>query len=64
MTRWTREQPTVEGWYWYKDQKTPEQPVFVYQTTNGSLCELWRGDLQDLDNLRGEWAGPIPEPEE
>ena len=60
--KWTREPPTVPGWYWVrlKGASTPWMREF----------ELVDGELLDEENKRPsrygrcEFAGPIPEPEE
>jgi len=51
--QWTREAPTVPGWYWYRCGDT--QPE-VYQYTDSF-------PTMDENHPR-EWSGPIPEPEE
>ena len=66
---WSRERPTVAGWYWWRDHGYnhggPELCNIV-DTKNGLHCFFASYDDQecpliDLDN--GEWA-PIPMPRE
>lgn len=32
---WTRDIPQKEGWYWYRDECTPDTIVEVYQDADG-----------------------------
>ena len=63
--RWTRERPSVPGWYWRRDKdyndNTPEICRIVLEST-GLHCyfateEDKECDLVSLDS--GEWQGPI-----
>lgn len=56
--KWTKERPTVEGWYWYRDDNRAAQIVGV-----GKRAGFMDGKVVELDELSGEWAGPIPPPE-
>jgi hypothetical protein len=62
--RWTRNKPTVPGWYWWKtyavmtNQEAGTSIVFVAEDR---YCSI-EGDY--VENLGGEWAGPLPLPEE
>ena len=67
--RWTREKPTEEGWYWYRDKVT--EPIMSLITTldHKLVMNAYRRYQNALiDRLDGEydeeWAGPIPEPED
>lgn len=50
--KWTNEKPTQEGWYWHHIP-----PAF------GTVIEYYDPEISDSETI-GEWAGPIPEPEE
>lgn len=67
--RWTREKPTQEGWYWYRDKVT--EPIMSLITTLDHQLVMnayRRYQNAFIDRLDGEydeeWAGPIPEPED
>jgi len=72
---WTREKPTVEGMYWYKESDNISMAVEVFRErvffTNGTSADgelLYHMPGYDfdlsVDESKGLWAGPIPEPEE
>ena len=49
---WTDEPPKVPGWYWHKEN-------------SGEIRMIGVGvDLSEYESLPGQWAGPIPMPEE
>ena len=59
--RFSREKPTQDGkWYWYRD--TEGEPAIGF-LLDGCLSFLG-GEYVYIDNTPGEFAGPIPEPEE
>lgn len=37
MLKWTKEQPTKEGWYWKKDYRSEACIVYV-RKYGGSMC--------------------------
>lgn len=49
--RWTKEAPTIEGWYWMRDRKGGPKAVGWWEP--GEERPAWI-----------ETAGPWPEPEE
>lgn len=56
--RWTREKPQVSGRYFY-----------LNEFSNTTIAEIWIGRQVyiygrhwDMDQLPGQWAGPLPEP--
>lgn len=55
MTRpvWSKERPTVPGFWWLRPKGKPARIVRVTKKT-----------MQSLYGIGGEWAGPIAEPEE
>jgi len=58
--RWTRERPTKEGWYWYKHD---DGQRIIGRLFHGGL-HFPGGNFNSLKDMPGEWAGPIPVPEE
>ncbi|WP_413935987.1 hypothetical protein [Nitrospira sp. BLG_1] len=61
---WTRERPTVPGWYWYRDMTTVPRVVSLIQDGYGLVVYGIEEYCNRLYEVRGEWAGPIPPPEE
>ena len=74
--KWTDKPPTEPGWYWHKIYKGTFRGVpvyehrcsYVYSRTitkkNGQKIIQITADGIDITQLKGRWAGPIPEPEE
>ena len=66
---WTKEPPTVPGWYWYI-QLPSSSPCIVQLLYRGldtyRLKASFAGieDDEYVEDLEGQWAGPIPMPEE
>ena len=67
--QWTSEPPTEPGWYWYRLNERDNISITyvdVYGTVityYPNLCpDGW--SRQNLKNIHGQWAGPIPEPME
>jgi hypothetical protein len=61
---WTHEKPTVPGWYWYKSAVWKTFSIeTVFQSPNRSCYINSCGHIVPVDDVDGEWAGPIPEPE-
>jgi hypothetical protein len=61
---WTKDKPTVPGWYWYRN---PHGFVWVenIDEKDGELCAVsTAGVMYLVENYPGEWAGPLPLPEE
>ena len=60
---WTSEKPTRPGWYWWRSPMYAPSPQRI--ELNGPdepYCATMEED--NLDELGGEWAGPILEPDE
>ena len=62
---WTTEKPTKPGQYWYRDKGLP--PDIIVVEGDGSdkepLIVRWECASDELvENIIGEWAGPIPAP--
>lgn len=63
--KWTREMPTQPGWYWFRFVGPTEEPTVVNVTVMQGQLLVY--DARDQDWMaidEGEWAGPIPEPED
>lgn len=65
-TRWTKQRPDEPGYYWFRQDagRTPEV-VNVELEADGRLVatdleNFWR--CMPVEDLDGQWAGPIPEP--
>lgn len=57
---WTREKPTVAGWYWWRDvDKRGKVRFCVCQEVYMLRGSLFAADCGYLDKSRGEWLGPI-----
>jgi hypothetical protein len=66
---WTTEKPTVPGWYWWKPKQYYPVIVEIYRLEVRGKHYLMIGNCNehhegDLEYAEGEWAGPIPPPEE
>lgn len=63
---WTKERPTVPGWYWHRmiGSKQSSTMAYVGGREDNLRCESIWGNRY-LTRFKGfEWAGPIPIPEE
>ena len=67
MTAWSRERPTVSGYYWLRDGTA----VLLVQIDIGTFDAFyhetvrWHGSNKEtrLSSIDGEWQGPL-EPKE
>ena len=63
--KWTKDNPTEPGWYWYRDEDGP-RCLRLYHEDGEIVVEIdWiyeRSELLD-EYEGGEWQGPI-KPEE
>ena len=65
--RWTKERPTEEGVYWYRDEfLTPFTLTRVFRDREKKMKVYGVRIIGTLNlyEMPGEWAGPIPEPVE
>lgn len=68
---WSKQVPTEPGYYWWRDEDDHEL-VCVRQVMPGLKCEHREVDsdcrtvvgMFRVSEVGGEWAGPIPEPQE
>jgi hypothetical protein len=64
--KWTSEKPTEEGWYWWQNRPFYSPKIIPIYKVSGSLCH-GQHDGQSpywIDQMDGQFAGPIPDPEE
>jgi hypothetical protein len=60
--RWTTQKPTAAGWYWFRGESHEADPFIVLVDEAGQF--QWPdGGFQEVSLAKGEWAGPIPEPD-
>lgn len=64
--KWTTEKPTAPGWYWYRSIvcEVTRYTRVVEVFPNGKVSDGSLFPMDHVDKFNGEWAGPIPEPEE
>ena len=59
---WTRNKPTVAGWYWWRDDsKSMPHAILVWSTSDNTLQAkggFWTTS-QDVARMDGKWLGPI-----
>ena len=67
---WNERQPTTPGWYWYRGEASGQKPVVVFvnphaDPTSGNWeVYFLTGVIKTVAHWDGQWAGPIPMPEE
>lgn len=62
---WTREPPTMPGWYWYQKLPMFTKDVAQVMVHEGVLYVDWGSGFQELvEEMDGEWAGPVLPPED
>ncbi len=57
--KWTEDKPTVPGWYWWRIAGIPLVVELVFNMNKELMIE---DDARHLDQLGGEWAGPLEPP--
>jgi len=66
--RWTTERPTKPGWYWWRaNAESFESPHLIDRVGDihgGDVLYCATCDDDHMEERDGQWAGPIPEPEE
>lgn len=62
---WSGAAPTVEGWYWWREEPGPSADVVCVSKANGEV-DLWVFSDSEvprrLADMSGQWCGPIPKP--
>lgn len=56
---WTKKTPTKNGWYIYQERRNRKLCCVIDSKATGFAFGLCK-----VEDLCGEWAGPIPEPQE
>jgi hypothetical protein len=59
---WTKEPPTVRGWYWYRKHPTWSAKCVEVKPLHSTAPDRLMYDDWDVHLHEGEWAGPIPQP--
>lgn len=61
--RWSHTTPTRPGWYWFRGLAHEADPFIVLVDQAGEF--QWPdGGFQEVTLAKGEWAGPIEDPED
>lgn len=62
---WTDSRPKVPGWYWFKDEYGIRIAWIKHDSRKmNELYAVIGGVGNWMSTLHGQWAGPIPEPQE
>lgn len=65
VLKWTKEKPKEAGWYWYKTRKNGKASCVEFVKYCNAIRKITRWGYGDyVEDMRGFFAGPIPEPEE
>ena len=65
VLEWTDEPPKVPGWYWFKDEYGIRIAWIKHDSRKiNELYAVIGGVGNWMSTLHGQWAGPIPEPQE
>ncbi len=60
---WTTKKPTKPGWYWYRGESDGHtEKVLHFIDDDGDGPYLATSDDLALNDLDGEWAGPVEPP--
>jgi len=66
---WSATKPMCVGWHWYREHgrativKVAPDPMYLNHPLRAQFAEpLPAGDCIRVDDLDGEWAGPLQEP--
>ena len=71
--RWSNLRPEVEGWYWWRKTRYDDPEIVrvfwkkLFPSDKVILSALFMeriDNVQDIDEMVGDWAGPIPNPKE
>lgn len=64
---WTKTKPSAPGWYWYKpgDEHNDWESRQIVEVDDGGVVYMAGSDVAyDINESKGEFAGPIPEPDQ
>lgn len=64
--KWTKEKPTENGFYWWRNKEVDGNTltVAIVRMSDRTARFIGCDPFCCLDGVGGEWSGPIPEPEE
>lgn len=66
MHRWTDQKPSEPGWYWYLGKNWIKPCcIEVFRDSHMWCASEHKADQQTwqaIENMDGQWAGPIHEP--
>lgn len=57
--KWQSKKPKIPGWYWLRSAGDIDRVVHVVE-----LGQMYCISFGFVSQLHGQWAGPIPKPEE
>jgi len=60
--RWSTSKPAVAGWYWFRGEAHEDDP-FIVQIDEAGQFQWPDGGYQEVKLAKGDWAGPIEEPD-
>lgn len=55
---WTREKPTVPGWYWWRPEDNGLNPIVCWVSSDGIALFINFAPSMVRD-MPGEWLGPL-----
>ena len=58
MSKYTKESPTVDGYYWWRAGPKDDDPEIVF-VSGGEVSEIGRIEPWEMKNHQGEWIGPL-----
>ena len=61
--QWTKKNPTIAGWYWFRGLAYEADP-FIVQIDEVGQFQWPDGVFQEVTLAKGEWAGPLQLPED
>ena len=63
---WTTDKPTVPGWYWLRAPKHGwgDCILWVEDHGDGFCIDVGSGDIETVDEIDGQWVGPLDPPKE
>lgn len=62
--KYTSDLPRVAGWYWYIDYDSKYTAIYQIATDpdDGQLALKFDDGYVYMENFKGDWCGPIPQP--
>ena len=56
---WTTELPTASGYYWWRASGSEEPCIVEVDTKRRTVSSLGTDEAPSLDEMEGEWYGPL-----